>query len=923
VSSAPSAEKYVWRIDLLKADTTASPNFSVMISDSLSHTLLVYGIDRYGYAGKTSKIIVYGRPFEYVIQPLLFPVDSKARSWSQWVAGVNNTQRAAQKNARYSWSVTPANYDSIKYGGTANDTMWLYFKDSAHAIVTVTVSDTANGSCAPYSKSVSVRRFAPSLTFKSHLIEAKTTDDIALAVSAADSNADGFMDSIFWKRGGKSPASYTSKDSVWALRSAIPDTFWVSAYARDNDGFLSARDSAHVFVKAFQPYLQPQMSDTTVFINSQVLFRAFGQVSDSTATIAKYLWDFDGNGTYDDSSTSGQETHSFSVAGTTRVIVKCRDSKGLESAPDTFRVTVSKGGPVVSGLSPDSAWVKDTVLYTVNAREINPNGKIVSYGVAWDGGTTFTSYTVPSSMKNAFVTDGLKHIRIFAVDSNAISSDTVTDSVYIKADVPVVDSIRADSVIFIADIRSFGVFAHPAHSTIDSFKIFWGGSSTVSATPVIFHSFLTSESGPRAIKAIVKNRAGFWSDTMVQTMTVRLGKPVVVSMTVDSALANIFINDPLHVTVSALDTNGTVDSIMVDTGLGVFGPWQKMASGQFSFARTFFRTESGARTVRAIVKDNDGIVSDTFKLPIPVRLGKPVVDSVRIDTTGNNIFVKDLRTYRVYAHDTNGTIRTIYAAWNGGTTPDTSVSVNIAGGGVGLVTHAYDTNLSGSRTARFWVRDDDTLISDTTKYAILVRLAPPVLWGDAPAATGDTTWVIINNGAGKPYPVHINHFDTNGTIINYYWNEADSTLGRATTTDTILRSFSILEMNHGFPMWIYGRDNDSILRGGKFIVFDDSAPPKPNILNPPSGGITSLTLRWINDDAKDLDNTQFQVMIGYGAGVQPTTILQTYQAGKNYIRSGSEYRFTFTPTSSIFSVKVLSKDARGSTSESDVQNYSY
>jgi hypothetical protein len=124
-------------------------------------------------------------------------------------------------------------------------------------------------------------------------------------------------------------------------------------------------------------------------------------------------------------------------------------------------------------------------------------------------------------------------------------------------------------------------------------------------------------------------------------------------------------------------------------------------------------------------------------------------------------------------------------------------------------------------------------------------------------------------------------------------------------------------------MWIYGRDNDGLLRGEKFIVFDDSAPSKPNILNPPSGGLISLTLRWINDDAKDLDATQFQVMIGYGSGVQPTTVLKAYQAGKNYIRSGSEYRFTFTPTSNSFSVKALSKDARGSISESDIQNYSY
>jgi len=50
--------------------------------------------------------------------------------------------------------------------------------------------------------------------------------------------------------------------------------------------------------------------------------------------------------------------------------------------------------------------------------------------------------------------------------------------------------------------------------------------------------------------------------------------------------------------------------------------------------------------------------------------------------------------------------------------------------------------------------------------------------------------VIVNNGVGTLYPVHINHFDTNGTIVNYYWNEADASLGRMTATDTIMRPFS-------------------------------------------------------------------------------------------------------------------------------------
>jgi hypothetical protein len=207
-------------------------------------------------------------------------------------------------------------------------------------------------------------------------------------------------------------------------------------------------------------------------------------------------------------------------------------------------------------------------------------------------------------------------------------------------------------------------------------------------------------------------------------------------------------------------------------------------------------------------------------------------------------------------------------------------------------------------------------MSSSKDTSILVRLAPPVLWGDAPAATGDTAWVTINSGAGKPYPVHINHFDTNGTIVNYYWNEADSTLGRTTSTDTILRNFSILEMNHGLPMWIYGRDNDGLLRGRKFVVFADSAPQEPSL-----GSATisrdSVQFVWQNADVKDGDSTQFQIL--FDTNNPPSTIVKPFGTCKK--QGGLFYYWHHPAASGIYRFKVIARDARGTISSSQVSSF--
>jgi hypothetical protein len=221
------------------------------------------------------------------------------------------------------------------------------------------------------------------------------------------------------------------------------------------------------------------------------------------------------------------------------------------------------------------------------------------------------------------------------------------------------------------------------------------------------------------------------------------------------------------------------------------------------------------------------------------------------------------------------------------------------------------------------VRDDDTIMSSSKDTAILVRLAPPVLWGDNP--TKDTVWTIINNGYGINYKVHVNSYDTNGTINRYYWSEAgsfDSTTATKTNDSLYSRLIGINDVNHAFPIWIYGRDNDGLVRGRQFIAFADSAPPAPVVTFSISAG--GGIINWRGKDAKDGNLTQYEILLKKGTTdpVEPTNIISQYNAGVNYAAAtvgGFDFSYSFiTQGTGEYHCQVIAKDARGTISKSTV-----
>lgn len=138
--------------------------------------------------------------------------------------------------------------------------------------------------------------------------------------------------------------------------------------------------------------------------NGQVpLIANFSATATDSDGIALYEWDFEGDGTYDfSSSTSASTTHSYTVVGTYRPVLRVKDRLGASAtllAPATEVRAAPVGSPTVTGnASPRSGSVPLSVSFSGSVTD--PQGKTVSqwqWDFQGDGTYDFSSSTSAST----------------------------------------------------------------------------------------------------------------------------------------------------------------------------------------------------------------------------------------------------------------------------------------------------------------------------------------------------------------------------------------------------------------------------------------------------------------------------------------------------------------------------------------------
>lgn len=721
-------------------------------------------------------------------------------------------------------------------------------------------------------------------------------------------------------------------------------------FALDDDGFKSA---------SLAP-LPLEIDSGTPIIDSIIAKRVYINDFDTLRVVAR-----DNNSvvayalTIDSAATKAWQTDStfvkqFSTAGTKKIYAWAKDKDSLVSKMYVGSVEVALGAPIISTVTFEkTVFMNDSVSFT--AAFTDSNGSVIKILADWNNDGTYedTGKVATGSNEYTFkhlfaVKDtGLRTCNFIAYDDDNLPSTMKSYKVTVVPGRPSVIDVQVSTAkIFINDNINFTVNATDENGFIRQVLVDWNNDlqpddtarmSTDQKTvnyPVPY-SFPRSATGAQTINFWVVDEDAMRSAVKTLSVIVHLGKPFISSVAVDSV---IYINDSRKFTVTAADTNtygairGYIQKIVADwNGDGIADTTvysdQTVATFTGLFAHTFATADSGSKHVRFWTEDDDTLTSDVKDTTVQVLVGRPVVEGMNITTvTGNNLFVKDDNVYRVRVRDVNGTPVKVFAAWNGEAAPVESLQVN-AGESFKDFTHNYAVNLSGSRAVRFWVRDEDGIRSDSKDTTIFVRLGAPVLSGDK----GDTLWAVVDNGPGINYNLHVNSKDTNGTIVRYYWDERGTfdsttlTADRKTADSVFSRTIGVLEVNNGFPMWIYARDDDGILNGKQFVMYSDSAPPAPLLVAPANQAVVSgdVTFTWKNMDKHDGTGTRYKIMYKKGTTAEVAVGNMEFTAGTNSAITYSAVDGTFSYTASglptgTLSWRVIAKDNRGSESTSGV-----
>ncbi len=745
---------------------------------------------------------------------------------------------------------------------------------------------------------------------------------VSLRVSAKDTN--GTIRSIVVDTNGKSIAQVSATtnsqliDTAIKLTFPIPGKYPVKVLVRDNDNLSSVTwfvdtvtvDKGAPVVTGITPDTAWLFDTTTYTINA-------------TDNKAVTKWFISPNGT-SWSSDNGAATfkYAFSDSGKQFLYVKVQDGDGNESTVKKDSVWVKPVRPIISsinvlGVQENALFINQSYQYSVSASILH--GAISKIFISWNGSTTTPDDSVVKSGNTVIDTfthfypinaSGLNTIRTWAVSTGGLSSVLFSKQVTMRLGRPVVDGITPQT-IWVNDDTTFTITSHDTNGTVDSLIVAWGdGTAQIrkARADLITHKYATSQYGSKTVKIVAKDNDGFYSDTASLSITVNLGKPVISGISSDTNLSKIFINDPVTFTISYSDPNGSVDSISVDNGNGVYSAFVKATTSVYALSRTFTKSEVGNKTVRAIVKDNDGVLSDTTKMVVSVRLGAPVIDSMHI---ANPIWINDDNTYQVAARDTNGTIIRYYFDWtNSGTWQDSMTNNSIAA--------HYST--AGTKTLRYGVMDNDSNVTIATKQ-VVVHLGMPRVWN----ASGDTQFVVCPTNGGT-IKFGISHYDTNGTFQQFYWNffgppyDTNVAAQYKTISDSVSQSFTAPSVNVAQTLAVYGKDDDGNVAGDTIWYYPDAPPPAPTLHDAETAD--SVTIYWKNKDVHDGSLTQFRILLhdnNEPDSLISGDIISNWKSSYRVSDLGIyDYMFRFKGVHSVnlYYYQVHARDARGSVTPS-------
>lgn len=916
--------RYRWQLLRKGIDTTTTAeSLSVTCQNPGIDTVLVTGINRYGHCGPTDTLQLTIAVFEYTLHPSTFPSVILTHQPAEFIVAVRDKHdEPVTDNVTYLWNIEnepqlesvfkdnnrlrlTAGFETKPF--SVSVTALVNNQDSTNTLISLV--DVHGRPVCTFTKDSYRIQVGDTARFEVHVENGRSADSVYIQFDTAVVAC----------------GTQTSCTRIFT----VPDTFTACTWAVNLQGLVSDTDTAVVTVYSNPPSFDPGNGDTVVFVNDTVTVRVNARPGNPLAHISSYFWDTNNDGQWDDTTTIAYKRICAAAPGIDTIRVNCSNTFGDTAAvPFYYYLQVSDGCPVIETAAVDSneAYIHDTLL--LHLRIVDKNGTVTSLHIDTTSDsvsdialTGLDSSVITAVIPLTFAYPGIYTITLWAYDqeNNRSRLHSLPQPITIDAGIPTVTGITPDSV-YIRDAVVYTVAAHDNQHISDySWSLDGTDFTSLGTTPVFTHTF--ADSGIHVLYARVVDNDGNESAVRTETVYVRYGSPVVDSMTPRSA----WINDQDPYTFYFHDPNGEVQSMSIAWGDGSGTQTLHTISGSSaSISHAWPVSADTSYTVTVSVTDDDTL-SASKSFTVSVREGAPAIQILRIDTTGNNLFVNDMRRYRLRASDPNGTVQKVCAVWHSSSSTPQILTISAGAASIDtFFTHAYAVDQAGEVRPRFWSVDNDGVPSQQKDTLITVRLAPPKLTGDS----GDTLWVVIDSVTGTTYTIEVHAADTNGTILCYYWQETpsfDSSVSSCVKTDINSRErvFSQNDMHAPIKMWIKACDDDGVVGGKQFVIYADSVPPAPSVTH--SVGTQKVKISWSGKDTKDKDNTQYQVVVKYGTAISPGDennpdyIASAFRPGTEYESGGPEDDFSFTYTPSNGSGKyyylVIARDARGSISK--------
>jgi len=319
----------------------------------------------------------------------------------------------------------------------------------------------------------------------------------------------------------------------------------------------------------------------------------FGAATDPDGTIARYEWDFEGDGTFDYlSTTTGNTSHVYEVAGTFNAVFRVTDNEGLTATATATATAVRigpPGSPTATITVPNAPrTVTAPTLVQFNGTGSDPGGSIVRYEWDFNGDGTYEfSSATTASTSFTYVSPGIFTAALRVTDNTGLTGiDTVDISVNIAATLTVPQNT-----------------CRPEQ----------GGTVNIN----------TTLGGPTTVNVLLRNRSGDTVRTLVNGVSRAAGSYVDQWNCRDDA-GNV-VREEVYYAILQYLAGGQLRSVDLTNSGGVLSGWAYNMEGQncFSCAYVF-------RPLEDDLLDADFTIPAASEMSLSIRLFNAVDEVVSV-----------------------------------------------------------------------------------------------------------------------------------------------------------------------------------------------------------------------------------------------------------------------------------------------------